>query len=197
MWEGRVGLHKFKGNLTAVYNCQPVLAEDMSASQRSTLREKLAPILQETNTYQTRLKQVKQGIEQICPWIRPTSKADVVRCNDHTHCKVNKRKKDAGIEEWSCCTDNEGLAQCPKNYPLMCMNGSCDNLKGNCTEAGGLKSCPLGDKCAWLLPVVQKDIVQCNDGSYTKMSRMFGWPCKGVHGGKKRCSWDKPIMCAD
>lgn len=78
--------------------------------------------------------------EMECPWLKPTDQNYVMECRDGTGCNT------ASVG-WDCCYAHGGRARCPANFPLMCMDTTCDGgdrcCEEDCSDKGGELGCVL------------------------------------------------------
>jgi len=195
-----VGVQKsstWLGSGTGVFNCQPLLAKDMSRTQRQTFTKMTERIKNETEEHLAQMNVVARRLENQCPWKWPTNSDHWMKCKDGTECR-------ARITE-TCCQDHKGIQRCPRNFPLMCNDGLCDTFEGQCKERGGPKKCDARQRCPWLAPTLQAKMAECDDGStceekaQTWAEAIYGTEksCCAEKGGLSRCPASMPIMCAD
>jgi hypothetical protein len=197
LWNQTVGIRKttsfFHSGHTQVYNCQPMLHEDMSSRQRVRLELMTADLKEEYETARRQTQRMRRALETVCPWSRPT-KNNVFRCNSLKTCSGR-------LDEQSCCDNFGGIKQCPENFPLMCKDGYCGNDEDLCEERGGVRPCPSATECPWVLPSPVVGSYMCQDGNYSTTAKRPFWvppPCQEEgQGGIRRCPWERPVMCND
>jgi len=198
LFDQRVGLYNstswMGGGFSGVYNCQPMLAQDMSQKQHGTFENMVEPLQHETSAHLDSMHALAKRLESVCPWQWPTETNYLVTCKDGTECKARL--------SWHCCDDHKGIQRCPRNYPVMCNNGRCDEINGLCAEElGGIKPCPAAETCPWLVPNNKPAQVECEDDSFCDEA-VEGWlgsyeSCCAERGGLRRCPPELPIMCKE
>eukprot|EP00929_Paragymnodinium_shiwhaense_P011964 TRINITY_DN11842_c0_g1_i1.p1 TRINITY_DN11842_c0_g1~~TRINITY_DN11842_c0_g1_i1.p1 ORF type:complete len:931 (-),score=211.02 TRINITY_DN11842_c0_g1_i1:129-2921(-) len=203
--EQRVGKYGtesvFSGeNETQVYNCQPMLTQDMTALQRKRFADIVRPLTDESALAMEHMAQASEEISRHCPWSRPTAHNYVYKCKDWTSCTSIL----GGLKSGSCCKDHGGILQCPRDKPVMCKDQvTCDTVESNCQDFGGPRPCKADANCPWLVPSSRADNVECWDGSFCEGDGSGGWGigrrcCSGEFElGVKRCPVSQPMMCEE
>merc|ERR1740121_234062 len=91
----------------------------------------------------------------------------------------------------NCCALHGGLKQCPGNSPKMCADSTCDNAVNNCIDRGGLKECAAENSCPWVIPQIEDNMVECNNGNITNTADFNS--TEAWFGGQSRlktCPWN-------
>lgn len=141
---------------------------------------------------------------------------NVMECGNGESCSAATDPKG-----WSCCSDRDGRARCPANYPVMCAQENCAAggtdyccwSTAMCANLGGVRECPAGSatttttaaplttsapgSCPWTTPTAQANVMQCNNGE-TCNGALHTWNCCnfGNRNGRARCPSNWPLMCA-
>jgi len=91
-----------------------------------------------------------QGIHW-CDEMPYTGHDNALECMNGDLCVADGDNHDDG--SWGCCNENDrgGRAKCPNNYPNMCNSKTCANgtaycCEVDCTNFGGKRPCPDGDR---------------------------------------------------
>jgi len=184
-----------KKPISVVRNCQPLLARDMDSKELSEFESITGKLRSQEHELARRTHILVGGMQQLCPFLRPSEYSRSARCHDGFTCEVK------GLDKANCCLSHGGVQQCPAKYPKLCMDNWCDHAITNCRgtdtnpNRGGLQTCPAEHECQYLLPTAEDDVVECKNGEQVKTSEFNGAWCDGKDGLLK-CPWNKPTMCA-
>lgn len=184
-----------KKDRSVVLNCQPTLAADMTHEQAVVFENSVTGLRQKEQMLQRRTAILVKRLQRFCPYMTPSVYANTAVCRDGSKCQI------MNTSSTNCCLGplgGGGIKQCPARYPTMCYDNFCDGEVENCRGAGrgGARSCPADDNtCPWILPTLEDDVAECNNGESYNVADFAGQWCVG-QGGLKKCPWNRPHMCA-
>lgn len=195
----RGGWNFRKMNRSTVFNCQPTLAKDMEYATIRRFEDRVAPMRQTEHQMQRRAGILLDQLHRHCPFLKPLDIASQATCVDGTKCVLNDGSSS------TCCVQHGGFRQCSQRFPHMCIDNSCDTEIGRCRNKGGMKECAAQDRCAFALPTLTNDLIECKTGgksfpiSHFETDQMLrqNRPWCFNEGGLKRCPWNLPMMCSD